>query len=596
MPSFGKSFSQKWTFAFVGVFIAVFIATGFFISRRISREEILQLQDFLTEQSELCARILEPALAKKNSPAELQSLVLSLRPAGEQRITLIRPDGVVLADSFKSFEEIPDMENHHDRPEVAAALQKGRGANIRYSRTLRMEMLYAAQEIEERGKLLGVVRISMPMTLIQKRVVEISKPVFVGLAAGAALILVAGFALGRLMTANMRRMTMAAVQYTRGDFSRKIVIDSDDELRVLADSMNHMAASLKRRIREAQQEKVHLSVILENMVEGVLAVDTEGQVVAINSSAEAILGVRRAEVLGKNFIESVFNHRLHEMLERAIEKHGMISGEIEIRRPDARILKVNAVGTQAAESSVSGILVFHDITQIRRLERLRRDFVANVSHELKTPITSIKGFIETLLGGALKNPAQSEHFLKMMDEDAQRLFRLVQDLLDLSRIESGETQLKLACCDLAAETDKVFGKIRFLADERGVRLESALDRARSPKVSADRDKLSQVLLNLIENAIKFNKREGLVTVEAESADGQVRVTVRDTGIGIPEAALPRIFERFYRVDASRSREEGGTGLGLAIVKHIIEAHGGTIACTSSMGRGSVFTFTLPAAG
>ena len=588
------SFSQKWTAAFVAVFLAIFAAANFFIYQHAAAVLQHQAEEGLKEKTEIAARLFLPLFESKQPAAAFQTLAETWKGRLETRITVIDPQGVVLADSYKSAQEISEMDNHLQRPEVAAALRQGMGMTLRNSLTVRIETLYVARALKNGNQLLGIVRTGMPAEILHARLRNLRALMLASLAAAAAVILMTGWLMGRWMGGRIRRMTVAALRYMRGDFSQKIYIDSDDELRILADSMNHMAATLKNRIREAEEKKLQLSAVLENMAEGVLAVDREGHLVVVNSAAEGLLGIRREDTLGKNFMEAVFNHRLHDMLEEASRKKGLIAGEIEIRRPHPALLKVNAVSIPSEDHSVEGLLVLHDITKIRRLERLRRDFVANVSHELKTPITSIKGFIETLLGGALASREQSEKFLRMMEEDTLRLYRLVQDLLELSKIESGEAPLHKEPCDLAAEAEKTLAKLKLFADEHGVTLENHLRDVPLPRVLADRDKLAQVLLNLTDNAVKFNKTGGRVLLTAETEGGKVRASISDTGPGIPESAIPRIFERFYRVDAGRARDQGGTGLGLAIVKHLVEAHGGEVSCRSELGKGSTFTFWLPA--
>lgn len=593
---FGKpaSFSQKWSAAFVSVFLLVLALTTFLIYHRSVQLLQVQAQTSLKERTELAAALFKPLLERKETVEVFQGLA---EHWGNMRMTVMDASGNVLADSFQALYEIADMDNHSQRPEILQASQEGWGFVRRHSITVRMDMLYAARAVrnETGGELLGYVRAALPAGRLVQKIEDLQRQTLTALGSAALFIAFIGWLLGRLMSGRIRRMTVAALRYMRGDLSQKIHIDSEDELRLLAQSMNDMAAALKNRIREAEEKKVQLSAVLENMAEGVLAVDRDGVLVVVNSTAETLLGLRREEALGKSFIEAVLNHRLHDMLEEASRKEGLVSGEIEIRRPSPALLKVNAVSIQSEAHSVGGLLVLHDVTKIRRFERLRRDFVANVSHELKTPITSIKGFIETLLGGAIDNREQSVRFLHMMEEDALRLFRLVQDLLELSRIESGETVLKKENCNLAEEAEKICHKLKMLADNHGVQLINRIRESKVPPVFADRDRLAQVLTNLTDNAIKFNHTGGTVTLTADVQDGMVRTAVTDTGPGIPEAALGRIFERFYRVDSGRARDQGGTGLGLAIVKHLVEAHGGQVSCQSETGKGASFFFSLPAA-
>lgn len=383
--------------------------------------------------------------------------------------------------------------------------------------------------------------------------------------------------------------------YTKGDLTQKISVGFSDELKPLGDAMNRMAGALRVRIAELEGEEAKLSAILENMAEGVIAVDRNRKVLLINPTAETIFSSAKQSALGKGILELVRNPKVDQMMEQAIQEQAIVTEEIELHREEKKILKASAVGVGKSGGSVAGILVLYDITEIRKLEGLRQEFVANVSHELKTPLTSIKGFIETLSGGALQDLERSRTFLKMMEEDADRLTRLIGDLLELSKIESKEIVLKLESVDLKDELEKVVVAFSPRLKDKKITVQNHLSANGLPRVLADRDQLKQVLVNLFDNAVKFSGEGGKIAFEADMIGNQIRVSVEDTGIGIPEKAIPRIFERFFRVDQARSRELGGTGLGLAIVKHIVEAHGGSVSCESELGQGSKFSFTLPIA-
>ncbi|MBI4372361.1 MAG: PAS domain-containing protein [Candidatus Omnitrophica bacterium] len=392
----------------------------------------------------------------------------------------------------------------------------------------------------------------------------------------------------------------------------------------LTETMNRMASALKRRIAELESEKTKVSAILENMAEGMVAVDANKRIVMANPAAETIFDFAANVALGKNILEVIRNPKVDQMLDRSIRNQTIMTDEIELYHPEKKILMANAVGIKESEvlrpaqpfdyaqggeqakrvepdgersraSSVRGILVLYDVTEIRRLEKLRQEFVANVSHELKTPLTSIQGFIETLSSGALQDLERAKVFLKIMEEDAARLARLIDDLLELSQIESKEVSLKPEPVDLSTEIEKVIAQFSKSVKAKKATVQNRISSNRHSKVLADRDRLKQILINLTDNAIKFNKEGGRITFQAEPLGNSLKVSVEDTGIGIPHENTQRIFERFFRVDKARSRELGGTGLGLAIVKHLVEAHGGTVSCESKLGQGSKFSFTLPIA-
>ncbi|MBI1977697.1 MAG: PAS domain-containing protein [Candidatus Omnitrophica bacterium] len=357
----------------------------------------------------------------------------------------------------------------------------------------------------------------------------------------------------------------------------------------LSGTIHEMTSTLKTQVAELAEEQAKISAILEQMAEGVIAVDSRKRILLMNRSAESIFDVSRQKSLGRSILEIVRNPKVDQIIDRAILKKEAVAEEIEVFHPDRKVLKANAVGAQTQDSQVAGILVLSDITDLRKLERLRQEFVANVSHELKTPLTSIKGFIETLLGGALESPGKARSFLKMMEEDTERLTRLIGDLFELSKVEAKEITLKLEELDLKSEVEKVLLGFSALTQEKKIAVENNLD----CRVAADRDRLKQILINLIENAIKFNKVGGKIIFRSRPVSTGIEISIEDTGIGIPEGMIPRIFERFFRVDQARFRELGGTGLGLSIVKHLVESHGGRVRCESKPNVGSKFFFTLP---
>lgn len=356
-----------------------------------------------------------------------------------------------------------------------------------------------------------------------------------------------------------------------------------------SNAVHETQPTLKSGLAELADEQVKISTILENMGEGIIAVDSRKRILLLNRSAESIFNVSRSKSLGRSILEIVRNPKVDQLMEEAISKRAAIAEEIEVFHPNRKVLKANAVGVETQDSQVAGILVLSDVTDLRKLERLRQDFVANVSHELKTPLTSIKGFIETLSAGALENRDQAHSFLKMMEEDAERLTRLIGDLLELSQIESNEIVLKREVLDLKSEVEKVLLGFGSFIQEKKILVENHT----ASHVMADRDKLKQILINLIENAIKFNRVGGKIIFRSKTVGQEVEISIEDTGIGIPEGMIPRIFERFFRVDKARSRELGGTGLGLAIVKHLVEAHGGRVRCESKLGKGSIFSLSFP---
>ena len=366
----------------------------------------------------------------------------------------------------------------------------------------------------------------------------------------------------------------------------------ENELESISEAASHMARALSRKISAIEEEKNKLAGILHHMTEGVLGVDQDLQVLIANPSAAAMLDIPLKQIAGKSLIETTRHHEIEDIMLRAMKTGRVMTTSFEISYPEKKFLQASAVGVGASEGGICGILVFYDMTEIRNLENTRREFVANVSHELRTPLTSIKGFIETLLEGALKDPERSAHFLNIMQEDTERLARLIDDLLELSSLESGQTRLKLQPVSIKDEIEKALAALEPRLLKKNITVEKKIP-AGVPQISADRDKLKQVLLNLLDNAIKFNRDGGRIIISASLSNGNLEVGVSDTGSGIPAEAVDRVFERFFRVDKARSRDAGGTGLGLAIVKHIVEAHSGRVSCENAPGQGALFKFYLP---
>jgi len=590
----GGKLGRKIAWTYVLFFTAVFIAADLYISKKLEDRINLELRTSLVAFGKTFGRTLTPALIKTGDIPRIHALTEELGKASGLRITLTDSKGEVWGDSEKTLNEIPEMENHSQRPEIKAALAGAIGSSIRYSTTLRARMLYLALPIAENGNILGSLRIALSLQSVNDAVHSIRRPIWLASIAGIGCVILLGIILSHSLTKRIQSATRIALLYSKGDFSQRIPLKSNDELNVLSKAMNQMASSLEKRLFEIEREKAKLSAILKNMAEGVIAVSGSRKILMLNPSAEKIFGISEQTSAGKLLIEVIRSQKIDEMVSRAIEKQDLLTQDLVLSTPGERHLQINAVGIASSESEICGFLVAYDVTEMRRLEKMRRDFVANASHELRTPLTSIKGFVETLLNGVFRNPVQSEKFLKIIDENAERLSRLVNNLLDLSKIESKKTPLHLEPLDLSAEFEKA--RVMFVPRirEKNISVENRLGVSSLPEIPADRDKLLQIFVNLLDNAIKFNKTNGSIVVDAQLLNHQVKVSFRDTGIGIPEEAIERVFERFFTADKARARELGGTGLGLSIVKHIVEAHGGNVFCESKPGTGTTVSFTLPA--
>jgi len=552
--------------------------TDLLLTRALRRQFVDELTESLLTQASLIAA------GAPAGPKGLQESARLLSRRSSCRVTFVGPDGAVLGDSSLSADSLRTVENHRDRPEVREALQGRPGHIIRYSGTVHEGMLYAAAPMAGGG----AVRVAMSLKAVDRKVSGIRKAIVSITLVMVFAALLAALWLSRSISRPVAELCRTAERLAQGDYGAKVRPGLPDEHGRLGDILDLLAERVRDAIGSLSREKAQLSGILSNMVEGVVAVDGGGRILEMNPALCRIFGVRREDCVGRPFLEALRHNKLEVLLQSVLDEVSPHRDEVRLFSPEEMAFEAQAVPLDGG----GAVLVLHDITRLRRLEAVRKDFVASASHELRTPLASIKAFAETLRTGGIEDAAHRMEFVEIIEKDAQRMTRLVDDLLDLSAIESGRRAPKLEQVLLSEALEEVSVSLRPLADRGGVRLDLRVPRGL--EIRADRDQLKQVLTNLMDNAVKFNKEGGEVAVCAAAEAGGVRVSVRDTGTGIPADGLPRIFERFYRVDKARSRELGGTGLGLSIVKHIVEAHGGSVAVESEPGKGSTFHFTLPA--
>lgn len=419
--------------------------------------------------------------------------------------------------------------------------------------------------------------------------------VMVGALLALGVVLAVGFFISRRVTRPVTEMQAVAHRMAEGDFGQRVPVMGTDEIAELGRTLNLMAGRLKEKIADLEGERAKAAAILDSMVEGVIAIDQRGRILLMNPAAHSIFSLRRAPVEGRPFLEVVRHKELLDLVEACQGTHAgaHCRREVQLGPPVARTLDVHATAIAFAEEHYGTLLVLHDMTELRRLEQIRTEFVANVSHELRTPLTSIRGYLETLLDGALEEPTHARRFLQVVSSHAERLSRLVDDLLQLSDLETGKVLLNPGVLLLHAVAAEVVAIFETQATQKQLTLHNQVPPTLC--VQADPDRLTQILVNLVDNAVKYTPEGGQVSISATSRGDAVEVSVQDTGSGIPSTDLPRISERFYRVDKARSRQLGGTGLGLAIVKHLVQAHGGELRIGSELGRGTTVRFTLPAA-
>jgi two-component system phosphate regulon sensor histidine kinase PhoR len=506
------------------------------------------------------------------------------------RLTVILPDGAVVGDS----EHDPlTMESHADRPEVKAALAGKVGRCLRYSFTLQKELLYVAVPVLRQGKVIGVVRVAMPARTLGEALRPVRRELaFAGL---VLMVILAGisFIVARRISLPIERMKSAAQDFAVGRLGARLIPEGPEELRLLAESLNVMASQLDARIRELSEERRRVEAILSSMEEGIIAVEGQGSVFLMNPAAYRMLGMERTET-GKTLGELCRDPDLCRIAEDVLSAGQPISQEIRSKPDGGRLLRIRAAPIHSEVGQVVGaVLVLEDVTELRRLERIRRDFVANVAHELRTPITSILGFVETLLESGTSDESTRRRFLEVVRKQSERLRAIVDDLLLLARVEAQQEarQIRLEPTMLRQVLEDAMEICAPAAADKKIQVE--LECEPGLVAEANPPLLTQAVVNLLDNAIKYSEPGGTVRLLATRGRTSVAIRVEDQGCGIPEEHLARIFERFYRVDKSRSRQLGGTGLGLSIVKHIAEAHRGRVTVESRVGAGSVFTILLP---
>jgi two-component system phosphate regulon sensor histidine kinase PhoR len=508
------------------------------------------------------------------------------------RLTAILTSGKVVGDSEK---DPGRMDNHADRPEVREAMQGRVGMSTRFSFTLGHHMMYVAVPWRQQDQIVGVVRASLPMKAIAGAIRALYVKVAWGGLGVALLVAVLGFFMARRISGPLNDLKRGALRFARGDLDRKLPVPNTDELASLAEALNYMTDQLQDQIQALSRQGKEQEAILSSMSEGVLALDAEGRLLTINSAGADMLQLDPATAQNLPVQEVIQDSGLKWFINRTLSNPEPIEEEVEIKDNGRRIFKAHGTSLRDSQGiSLGTLVVLHDITQLRQLENTRRDFVANVSHELKTPITSIKGFVETLLAGALKEPENAENFLRIIANQTDRLNEIIDDLLTLSRIEqeTERRQIFLHGQKIKAVLQSAIQVCQAKAAEKKIILE--LNCPEDLRAQINPPLLEQALVNLVDNAVKFSEPGRMVHVEAQRQGPEVIIRVRDQGPGIPPEHLPRIFERFYRVDAGRSRKIGGSGLGLAIVKHIALAHGGRVTVASTPGEETVFSLHLPA--
>jgi two-component system phosphate regulon sensor histidine kinase PhoR len=587
-----RRIALKLTLTLVGFVAVTSLVAGLYLNRALEAFAVESLETRLSSVAAVLHDEARVALRAGARPGAAQDFAIRVARSIGARVTLITPDGRVIGESERGAADLASMENHARRPEVRAALEGRTGRDLRRSATVEAPLLYVATPVREGGGPVGVLRLALPLSAVTASYESLHQVMLVGGAVALLVALCIGLFVAGRVTRPVVEMQSIARQMSEGSFLVRAPTRSTDEIGTLGRSLNVMAGRLREKIEDLEREQAKTTAILDAMVEGVIAVDGQEHILLMNERARAMFGLGSARGEGKPFLEVIRNADLHEIF-RGVGEASPVSREVVLTSPAPRILGINAVRLGLAGDRTGVVMVLHDVTALRQLERVRTEFVANVSHELRTPLTAIQGYLETLLSGALEERENARRFLEIVLRHSERLGRLLNDLTDLSNIELGKVTLRRESVRVAEVVASVLAIIGPRAAQTRVAVTANI-LAALPAVSADRDRLVQVLINLVDNAVKYTPEGGSVTVTAHDVgDGTIEVAVADTGIGIPPADLPRITERFYRVDKARSRELGGTGLGLAIVKHLVVAHGGELRIESEPERGTTVRFTLP---
>ena len=580
--------SLRWriVFPYVVLILLTMLGLGIYLSNFVHQAYIADLQSKLTDEARMVGDVIKPDLELGLPSPNLDTQAKHWASVLEARVTIIAPDGTVWGESH---EDRSQMSNHSDRPEVIQALANGVGNSMRFSQTLGVEMMYSAVAVEQGSQVLALVRVALPLSNVATDIASLQRVLIAATLLATILALLLAILIAGRISSPIRQLTQSVLQLAPRKIVELPIPPEKDEISQLAQTFNTMSVRLNDQISDLKTERATFEAVLQKMTDGVLIVDEQGLVQLVNPAAEKMFNIFSGHTVGKPLIEVVRHHQPAEMWQRC-----QATGEPQ--RVDFEVghrLSLQGIATSLSPAiSGSILLLFQDLSRQRQIESMRRDFISNVSHELRTPLAALKALTETLQSGALEDPPAAHRFLQQMETEVDSLSLMINELLELSRIESGRVPLNLASSRPIDILTPAYERLSLQAKRAGLtfNLECSTD---LPPVLADATRIQQVLVNLLHNAIKFTPSDGKVTVSAIQQGQAVRFAVADSGIGIDSDDLPRIFERFYKVD--RSRATSGTGLGLAIARHLVEAHDGRIWVESEVGRGSTFYFTLPLA-
>lgn len=589
-----RPFRNRLTFIMMTLIGLSMLGAGFTMASMFKQSHIaIQEENMVREINLIQATLDFPSLSGEQKIQYYTEKSRQLEELADARVTFISKDGTVIGDSESNPES---MDNHAYREEMVQAQEEGIGSTIRYSSTLGQDMLYVALPVKQ-GDYDGYIRLSMSLKAVDQGVWQGWLVMGGGLVILFIIAALVSYKVAANLTSPLEKITSVARQITRQDYDARVPIHRKDEIGQLAHAINGMADSLQTQLQTIRDNEDLLQSVLNNMTGGIVMLSYDGNIVLVNRAAEGMLGVKADYVTGKSYRELRQHYELTKLMEEGLEHRNNFREERSLYFPVESIVRLDGVAMVQDDGSYRGMLfLLQDVTDIRRLERMRSEFVANVSHELKTPLAAVKGFAETLLGGGVKDEKTSRSFLQIIYDESERLNRLIRDILELSKIESKRIAMEFSPIHLSTFFQSLVEFMRPEAEKKKISL--SLHVPEELFMEGDEDKLRQIFTNLLSNAINYTQEGGRVQLMArdmhpnEQGD-TVEFIVKDSGLGIPKKDLPRIFERFYRVDKARSRSSGGTGLGLSIVKHLVDLHHGSIKVESELGLGSSFVIEMP---
>jgi len=587
--------------SFLGIVIFSFLFVGILSEPEIRSAIISHLTNDLYRQALLSKDDYTSLLRQTSDQSVIQAIALKTASLSGSRVTIIAKNGIVLGDSGTPLKDLPALENHADRPEIISASSQGVGKSVRHSHTLGKDLIYLAVPLRSNtGGIIGFLRFAVPISYASELILRFYKPILIALAAAGALAILFSFLFARFFSAPIERLVAVSAKIAQGEIPQTIIHKSRFEVGILEEAVEEMSRRLADNFNKLSAERGQMAAIISNMAEGVIAINSAGRIIAVNPVVEKLFGQTMPEVSGKLAREGIRNNEIIGLLEEALTSGRLLEKEIDIYVPSRKNYVAHAGPIRNAQNEVIGVVcVLYDITELKKLENYRSEFVANVSHELKTPLATIHSYVQTLAGGAINDPEHNLDFLGKIDKHVLSLAALIDDILEISQLESKEGLAPFSTVNVIEAVNRALDAVIERAEKKKIGLKREFTNA-ALLVRGLEDHIYRAVLNLLENALTYTPEGGSIAVSCAKHGDKVLVSVTDTGIGIPAEHLPRIFERFYRVDQARSRQMGGTGLGLAIVKHVMNIHGGTVTVESppagragEVGKGSSFTLIFP---